>query len=227
MMPNGNPTFVGSLELPTMKSFDAMEAPKTLTSSAFTSSPFGAFAAFNALTADEEAEPEVYNPNMTFFTCFESTSKASDMLKKIENHFKDMKANYEMDEKHYAIKVKISSLTGDVVLSCHIFKHPTEQRRIVVEFKRRQGHVVHFRTIFDNLLVKLDILVLPPSQSTITKGNESKQNATSTASTTSSTAKTATATTATSTTATTTVAANSNDSSTASTSVSVKAQASN
>jgi hypothetical protein len=144
-------------------SFDSLDQNETKTdsstvvdSNSFSSSPFG------QLMEQKDLSPPVFDvsTSTTCYTRFESTAKGSIILTRLSALLEQMKINHSLNKKKFFIRAKVILVSGSVVFVVRVYSHQTDSHKAIVEFRRRKGDSMQYRSIYSAILEKLSDLVI-------------------------------------------------------------------
>jgi len=112
--------------------------------------------------------PPLYDPSQftACYTKFESTSPAASVYDRISTAFEDLRMQYTKDMPTSTLTGSMVTPLGMVTLTAQIFRVPNDSNnKLIVEFRRRKGDSMQYRTIYYELTDHLSDLILKPAAS--------------------------------------------------------------
>jgi len=137
------------------------QAPQQSVQQSF-SFDFDPFAAPSPFVEVRKPKLEVYNANsqVACYTQFETKEDPTRVMSRLNLFFQDIKAQYDVDETAFFIKATIVTASHNVVLTVKIFADATDETKSVVQFRRRKGDSMQYRSIYFAIREHLGDLVL-------------------------------------------------------------------
>jgi len=156
-LPEDNPSF-DTVEEDTNNNKETKDESTTID---FTNNAFSSSSPFGQLMEKKDVQPPMYDEktSITCYTRFESTTKASHILSRLSRVLEQMKISHSHNKKNFFIRAKCILGLGSVIFVAKVYSHPTDSSKTIVEFRRRKGDSMHYRSIYASLLEKLNDLV--------------------------------------------------------------------
>jgi len=156
-LPSNPPVFEYNAPNGPPKDSDVPASPQSIDFDPFaTPSPF--------VVESKKVTPKAYDPNshVACYTQFETFENPSRVLARLSLFFQDIKAQFDVDEATFMVKATIIAALGNVVLSVQIFSDPANEAKSIVQFRRRKGDSMQYRSIYFAIRGRLSDLVVNP-----------------------------------------------------------------
>jgi hypothetical protein len=133
------------------------------------SNPFSSTSPFTQLneSKEKEAVPPAYDPltSITCYTRFESVAKGSDILARLGGVLDQMRGvDYSVNKKKFTLRAKVILGSGNIVFVAKVYSDPADSSKAIVEFRRRKGDSMQYRSIYSAVLDQLSDLVSKPEK---------------------------------------------------------------
>jgi serine/threonine protein kinase len=123
--------------------------------------------------ADEPAE--VYNSkdSIACYARFETNSTPRKVIARITAALEDFGGQYTVQDKRYAIRATIVTAAGPVTINAQVFRLTNAADSVhVVEFRRRSGDSIHYRSLYNEIREQLSDLVVVKKAEKTEKASE-------------------------------------------------------
>jgi len=108
----------------------------------------------------KEGKPLVLDASIVRYTRFASTATPSKIVDRVSEVIHAMSGKTAVKD-HFKVKAQF----GDVSFVAQVFTDPSSEKNVVVDFRKKSGSAVEFRSLYQEIRAQLADIVLQPTSS--------------------------------------------------------------
>jgi serine/threonine protein kinase len=115
----------------------------------------------------KEGKPLVLDASIVRYTRFASTAAPVKIVDRVSEVIQSMGGKTAIKD-HFKVKAQF----GDVSFVSQVFTDPSSEKNVVVDFRKKSGSAVEFRSLYQEIRAQLSDIVLQPKSDTSKKSTE-------------------------------------------------------